>query len=96
VLILGESGTGKELAAKAIHYNSPRRTKPFTAINCAAIPETLLESELFGYEAGAFTGAVSRRTGLFEATTGGTLLLDEVGDLPQITQSKILRVLQEK
>ncbi|HBR22595.1 MAG TPA: DNA-binding response regulator [Nitrospiraceae bacterium] len=96
VLILGESGTGKELAAKAIHYNSPRRTKPFTAINCAAIPETLLESELFGYEAGAFTGAVSRRTGLFEATTGGTLFLDEVGDLPQITQSKILRVLQEK
>ncbi len=96
VLILGESGTGKELAAKAIHYNSPRRTKPFTAINCAAIPETLLESELFGYEAGAFTGATSRRTGLFEATTGGTLFLDEVGDLPQITQSKILRVLQEK
>lgn len=96
VLILGESGTGKELAAKAIHYNSPRRTKPFTAINCAAIPEPLLESELFGYEAGAFTGAVSRRTGLFEATTGGTLFLDEVGDLPQITQSKILRVLQEK
>ncbi len=96
VLILGESGTGKELAAKAIHYNSPRRTKPFTAINCAAIPETLLESELFGYEAGAFTGAASRRTGLFEATTGGTLFLDEVGDLPQITQSKILRVLQEK
>jgi len=96
VLILGESGTGKELAAKAIHYNSPRRTKPFTAINCAAIPETLLESELFGYEAGAFTGAASRRTGLFEATAGGTLFLDEVGDLPQITQSKILRVLQEK
>lgn len=96
VLILGESGTGKELAAKAIHYNSPRRTKPFTAINCAAIPENLLESELFGYEAGAFTGAASRRTGLFEATTGGTLFLDEVGDLPQITQSKILRVLQEK
>ncbi|MDP3260727.1 MAG: sigma-54 dependent transcriptional regulator, partial [Thermodesulfovibrionales bacterium] len=96
VLILGESGTGKELAAKAIHYNSPRRIKPFTAINCAAIPETLLESELFGYEAGAFTGAASRRIGLFEATTGGTLFLDEVGDLPQITQSKILRVLQEK
>ncbi|MFZ3122133.1 MAG: sigma-54 dependent transcriptional regulator [Thermodesulfovibrionales bacterium] len=96
VLILGESGTGKELAAKAIHYNSPRRIKPFTAINCAAIPETLLESELFGYEAGAFTGAASRQTGLFEATTGGTLFLDEVGDLPQITQSKILRVLQEK
>jgi len=96
VLILGESGTGKELAAKAIHYNSPRRAKPFTAINCAAIPENLLESELFGYEAGAFTGATSRRAGLFEATSGGTLFLDEVGDLPQITQSKILRALQEK
>ncbi len=96
VLILGESGTGKELMARAIHYNSPRRTKPFTALNCAAIPENLLESELFGYEIGAFTGAASRKTGLFEATTGGTLFLDEIGDLPQITQSKILRVLQEK
>ncbi|MDO9289083.1 MAG: sigma-54 dependent transcriptional regulator [Thermodesulfovibrionales bacterium] len=96
VLILGESGTGKELAARAIHYNSPRRTKPFTALNCAAIPENLLESELFGYEAGAFTGAMSRKIGLFEATTGGTLFLDEIGDLPHITQSKILRVLQER
>ena len=96
VLILGESGTGKELAARAIHYNSPRRTKPFTALNCAAIPENLLESELFGYEVGAFTGAASRKIGLFEATTGGTLFLDEIGDLPQMTQSKILRVLQEK
>ena len=96
VLILGESGTGKELAARAIHYNSPRRTKPFTALNCAAIPENLLESELFGYEVGAFTGATSRKIGLFEATTGGTLFLDEIGDLPQMTQSKILRVLQEK
>lgn len=96
VLILGESGTGKELIAKAIHYNSPRSSKPFTAINCAAIPENLLESELFGYELGAFTGATTRKIGLFEATSGGTMFLDEVGDLPPITQSKILRVLQEK
>lgn len=96
VLILGESGTGKELVARAIHYNSQRRTKSFTAINCAAIPENLIESELFGYEPGAFTGATSRRVGLFEATNGGTLFLDEVGDLPRMTQSKILRVLQEK
>ncbi len=96
VLILGESGTGKELVARGIHYNSQRRTKPFTAINCAAIPENLIESELFGYEPGAFTGATSRRVGLFEATNGGTLFLDEIGDLPQMTQSKILRVLQEK
>ncbi len=96
VLILGESGTGKELAARAIHYNSPRRTKPFTAINCAAIPENLIESELFGYEPGAFTGATSRNIGLFEASNGGTLFLDEVGDLPPMTQSKILRVLQDK
>lgn len=96
VLILGESGTGKELVARGIHYNSQRRRKPFTAINCAAIPESLIESELFGYEPGAFTGATSRRVGLFEATNGGTLFLDEVGDLPQMTQSKILRVLQEK
>jgi DNA-binding NtrC family response regulator len=96
VLILGESGTGKELVAKAIHYNSPRSLKHFTAINCAAIPESLLESELFGYEPGAFTGAMTRKIGLFEATNGGTMFLDEVGDLPSITQSKILRVLQEK
>lgn len=96
VLILGESGTGKELIARAIHYNSPRGSKTFTAINCAAIPETLLESELFGYEPGAFTGASSRKIGLFEATNGGTLLLDEIGDLPALTQAKILRVLQEK
>lgn len=96
VLILGESGTGKELIAKAIHYNSPRNSKPFTAINCAAIPENLLESELFGYEPGAFTGAMTRKIGLFEASNGGTMFLDEVGDLPPITQSKILRVLQEK
>ncbi|MFN3479793.1 MAG: sigma-54-dependent transcriptional regulator [Thermodesulfovibrionales bacterium] len=96
VLILGESGTGKELIAKAIHYNSPRATKPFTAINCAAIPDNLIESELFGYEPGAFTGATGRKKGLFEATNGGTLFLDEIGDLPLLTQSKILRVLQEK
>lgn len=96
VLILGESGTGKELIARAIHYNSPRATKPFTAINCAAIPENLIESELFGYEPGAFTGATARKKGLFEATNGGTLFLDEIGDLPPLTQSKILRVLQEK
>ncbi|HOD34501.1 MAG TPA: sigma 54-interacting transcriptional regulator [Syntrophales bacterium] len=96
VLILGESGTGKELIARAIHFNSPRAAKSFTAINCAAIPETLLESELFGYEPGAFTGATSRKIGLFEATNGGTILLDEVGDLPPLTQSKILRVLQER
>lgn len=96
VLILGESGTGKELIARAIHYNSPRATKPFTAINCAAIPENLIESELFGYEPGAFTGATARKKGLFEATNGGTIFLDEIGDLPSLTQSKILRVLQEK
>lgn len=96
VLILGESGTGKELVARAIHYNSLRSTKSFTAINCAAIPESLLESELFGYEPGAFTGANARKIGLFEAANGGTLFLDEVGDLPPLTQSKILRVLQEK
>ncbi|MBE0426735.1 MAG: sigma-54-dependent Fis family transcriptional regulator [Nitrospirae bacterium] len=96
VLILGESGTGKELVARAIHYNSPGRTRPFTAVNCAAIPENLIESELFGYEPGAFTGALSRNIGLFEATNGGTIFLDEVGDLPSLTQSKILRVLQDK
>jgi DNA-binding NtrC family response regulator len=96
VLLVGESGTGKELAARAIHYNSPRRTKPFTAVNCAAIPENLIESELFGYEPGAFTGATSRSIGLFEFANGGTIFLDEVGDLPALMQSKILRVLQDK
>src|SRR3990170_4076076 len=96
VILVGESGTGKELAARAINYNSPRRTKPFTAVNCAAIPENLIESELFGYEPGAFTGAASRNIGLFESANGGTIFLDEVGDLPAVMQSKILRVLQDK
>ncbi len=96
VLIYGESGTGKELFAKSIHYNSPRKNKPFFAINCAAIPENLLESELFGYEKGAFTGALSRSTGLFEQANGSTLFLDEIGDLTFSTQAKLLRALQEK
>ncbi len=96
VLIQGESGTGKELIARAIHYNSPRKGGPFTAINCAAIPETLIESELFGYEPGAFTGANHRKIGLFEASNKGTLFLDEIGDLPLLMQTKILRVLQDK
>ncbi len=96
VLIRGESGTGKELVARAIHYNSPRRTKSFTALNCSAIPENLFESELFGYEPGAFTGATARKAGLFETTNGGTLFLDEIGDMPQLMQAKLLRVLQDK
>ncbi len=96
VLIQGESGTGKELIARAIHYNSPRRTCPFTAINCAAIPENLIESELFGYEPGAFTGATHRKIGIFESADKGTLFLDEIGDLPPLMQTKILRVLQDK
>ncbi len=96
VLITGESGTGKELIAEAIHYNSSRRAHPFVKVNCAAIPETLMESELFGYERGAFTGATKRKPGKFEVATGGTLLLDEIGDMSPGTQSKLLRVLQEQ
>ncbi|MEN2994339.1 MAG: sigma-54 dependent transcriptional regulator [Thermodesulfovibrio sp.] len=96
VLIYGESGTGKELIARAIHYNSPRKDKPFIAINCAAIPETLIESELFGYEPGAFTGANTRKIGLIESADKGTLFLDEIAELPLSTQSKLLRVLQDK
>jgi len=96
VLIYGESGTGKELFAKSIHYNSPRRNKPFFAINCAAIPEALLESELFGYEKGAFTGALTRHAGLFEQSNGSSLFLDEIGDLTLNTQAKLLRAIQEK
>ncbi|MBT0653730.1 sigma-54-dependent transcriptional regulator [Geomobilimonas luticola] len=96
VLIQGESGTGKELIARAIHFNSRRLGKPFIALNCAAIPKELLESELFGFEKGAFTGAVERKLGKFEQANGGTIFLDEIGDMPLDLQAKILRVLQEK
>ncbi len=96
VLIQGESGTGKELVAKSLHYNSPRRTAPFVAINCAAIPDSLIESELFGHERGAFTGASARRIGKFEQANTGTLFLDEIGDMQPALQAKLLRVLQDR
>jgi DNA-binding NtrC family response regulator len=96
VLITGESGTGKELVARTLHNLSARKAQPFVAVNCAAIPETLIESEIFGHEKGAFTGAVERRSGCFELASGGTLLLDELAEMPLATQAKLLRVLEER
>ncbi|SFJ57245.1 sigma-54-dependent transcriptional regulator [Planctomicrobium piriforme] len=96
VLILGESGTGKELVARALHQNSPRKNKPFVPLNISALPESILESELWGHEAGAFTGAATRRIGKFEYANGGTLFLDEVGEMPMDTQIKLLRVLEDR
>jgi DNA-binding NtrC family response regulator len=96
VSITGETGTGKELVAKAIHYNSPRKKAPFVAVNVSAIPSELIESEMFGFEKGAFTGAVGRRIGKFEEANGGTLFLDEIGDMDTNMQTKLLRVLQEE
>src|SRR5436853_3389249 len=96
VLLQGESGTGKELFARAIHQLSPRRDRPFVAINCAAIPDTLIENELFGHEKGSFTGATGRQIGKFELADNGTIFLDEIGELGPAVQSKVLRVLQER
>jgi two-component system, NtrC family, nitrogen regulation response regulator NtrX len=96
VLITGENGTGKELVARSVHFHSQRRDKPFVEINCAAIPEELIESELFGHERGAFTGAVAQKKGKFDLADGGTLFLDEIGDMSLKTQAKVLRILQEK
>ena len=96
VLITGDSGSGKELVARTLHQKSPRKEKPFIAINCSAIPETLMESELFGHEKGAFTGAASRRQGCFELANTGTLLLDEIAEMPPLLQAKLLRVIEER
>src|SRR5260370_36578281 len=96
ILIQGESGTGKDLVAKAIHYRSKRAERPFVAINCSAIPETLMEAELFGHEKGAFTDAKAMKKGLFEIADGGTLFLDEIGALSPVLQAKLLRVLEDQ
>src|SRR6202022_310258 len=95
VLITGETGSGKEILARTIHRLSPRAERPFIAINCSAIPESLMESEIFGHEKGAFTGAAERRIGCFELAHGGTLMLDEIGEMPAPTQAKLLRVLED-